>query len=94
MSDKTSLMLPPYASAEQQAVTGNVVEAARSGGWGRSRAETHRLFVAGGGDDAQFAAAWERGKADARATADAIEAGTYHSALGCLHYLVAGRRPS
>jgi SAM-dependent methyltransferase len=93
LSDKTSMMLPPYASPQQQALRDTVVEAARSGDWGRSRSEAHRLFAAGGGDDARFDAAWERATVDARAAADAIEAGTFHGAMGCLHYLVAGRRP-
>jgi hypothetical protein len=30
---------------------------------------------------------------EARAVADAIEAGTFHSAGGTIHYLVAARRP-
>jgi hypothetical protein len=92
LSDKTSVMLPPYATPEQQALRNNVLEAARSGDWGRSRAESRRLFVAGGGTDARFDAAWERGIGEARAAAEAIDAGAYHSALGGLHYLVAGRR--
>jgi SAM-dependent methyltransferase len=94
LSDKTTAMFPPYAAPEQRALRANILEAARCGDWGRSREEAYRLFVAGGGGGEQFDVAWQRRIDEAGATAGAIDAGTFHSALGGLHYLVAGRRPS
>jgi SAM-dependent methyltransferase len=94
LSDKAAVMFPPYASEAQQALKAEYLQAARRGTWGWSREQAHRFFSAGGGADTTFDAAWQRRMTEARAVADAIEAGTFHSAGGTIHYLVAGRRPS
>jgi SAM-dependent methyltransferase len=93
LSDKAAVMFPPYASEEQQALKAQHLESARRGTWGWSREEARRFFRAGGGDDPTFDATWQRRMTEARAVADAIEAGTFHSAGGTIHYLVAARRP-
>ncbi|MEA2469718.1 MAG: hypothetical protein QOE38_717 [Thermoleophilaceae bacterium] len=93
-SDKVSMMLPPYAGEEQEALARESVAAAERGAFGWTREEAWRYFEAGGGDPGEFEAAWERRVAENRAEADAIVAGTYHAAGGQILYLVAGRRPS
>ena len=93
LSDKPAAMFPPYSSEEQQALKAYHREAVRRGTWGWTREEARRFFLAGGGEDAAFAAAWQRRMSEARAVADATDAGTYHSAGGTILYLVAGRRP-
>jgi hypothetical protein len=93
-SDKVSLMLPPYAGEEQQAIKETYLEDARRGSWGWTREEARRFYRAGGGDDGEFDAAWERRMKDARRQAAAIEDGSFNSAGGDVLYLIAGRRPA
>ena len=57
--------------------------------WGWTREQAQRYYEAGGGTD--FDAMWDRRRADARRVADALDAGTFHTAGGMLLYLVAGR---
>jgi SAM-dependent methyltransferase len=89
LSDKTTMMIPPYAGEEQQALKAQMMDDAR-GYWGWSRQEAQRYYEAGGGQD--FDASWERRMAETRAAAVAVEAGTYHSAGATVLYLIAGRR--
>ena len=90
LSDKTTMMIPPYAGEEQQALKAQMLDEAR-GYWGWSREEAQRYYDAGGGAD--FDAAWERRMAEVHAAAAAVRAGTFHSAGATILYLVAGRRP-
>jgi SAM-dependent methyltransferase len=92
VSDKASVMVPPYRSDEQRALKAQLMREAVDGTWGWSRPEAERFFVAGGGRADEFDAAWERRRDEARAVAAALEEGAFHSAGGILHYLVAGRR--
>jgi SAM-dependent methyltransferase len=94
LSDKAAVMFAPYSSEEQQALRHHLIEAAQRGTWGWSREEARRFYTAGGGADTEFDATWQRRMTEARAVANAIEAGTFHTAGGTIHYLVAGRRPS
>jgi SAM-dependent methyltransferase len=89
LSDKTTMMIPPYAGEEQQALKAQMLDQAR-GYWGWSRQEAERYYEAGGGTD--FAASWERRMVETRAAAAAVEAGTFHSAGATVLYLIAGRR--
>jgi hypothetical protein len=92
LSDKTSLMLPPYETDEQRAFREQYALDAERGAWGWSRDQAHEYFVAGGGEEADFEGAWGRRTAEARRDAAAIEAGTFHTAGGDILYLVAGRK--
>jgi SAM-dependent methyltransferase len=93
LSDKASVMVPPYETEEQQVLKAQYIADAESGGWGWTREEAERYFVAGGGSSPDFGRSWERRLEDARRIAAALEEGTYHSAGGDILYLVAGRKP-
>jgi SAM-dependent methyltransferase len=93
LSDRAWLMLPPYASDEQQAIKKAYAEEVECGGWGWSRDETRRYYMAGGGSDADFDDAWERRTAENRDLLGSIEDGSFNPAGGQILYLVAGRRP-
>ena len=93
LSDKVSMMLPPYDTDEQRALKEQFAHDAERGAWGWSRDQAREYFVAGGGDEADFDAMWERRMAEARRDAAAIDAGTFHSAGGDILYLVAARQP-
>ncbi|MEA2435617.1 MAG: hypothetical protein QOF65_173 [Thermoleophilaceae bacterium] len=93
-SDKVSLMVPPYAGDDQQALKEAYIADAERGGWGWSREEACRYYAAGGGDAAEFDDVWERRMEETRQLAAAVENGTYHAAGGDVIYLVSGRRPA
>ena len=90
IGDKAATLVPPYAAADQQAFKAAMLEQARAGTYGWTRAEAERYYRAGGGED--FEAVWERRLAEERAAAQAARAGTFHTAGGMLMYVVAGRR--
>src|SRR3954470_22033799 len=92
MSDKVSLMLPPYKSEEQQALAREYAAGAERGAFGWTREEAWRWYSAGGGDASSFEPAWARRVAENRAQVEAIADGTFHSAGGQVLYLVSGRR--
>ena len=89
MADKPATMVPPYASADEQANAQQMLADGLDTLWGWTREQAQRYFESGGGMD--FDAVWDRRRAEARAAAAAVEAGTFHSAGGTLLYLVAGR---
>jgi SAM-dependent methyltransferase len=93
LSDKASVMVPPYASEEQQALKAQYEADLELSRFGWSREEAKRLFVAGGGVEASFEAGWQRRRDEAQDAVAALDDGTLHSAGGAIHYLVAGRRP-
>jgi SAM-dependent methyltransferase len=93
LSDKTSMMLPPYDGDEQRALSEQYALDAERGAWGWSREQAHEYFTAGGGAEEEFDAVWQRRMDETRREADAIAAGTFHNAGGAIHYIVAGRRP-
>jgi hypothetical protein len=94
LSDKSSLMLPPYETDEQRALAEQYALDAERGAWGWSRDQALEYFIAGGGDVNEFDAVWERRMAETRREAEAIAARAFHAAGGDILYLVAGRRPS
>jgi SAM-dependent methyltransferase len=93
-SDKVSLMIPPYASPDQQALKQAYLgDAEEGGGWGWTKEEGRRYYEAGGGDPGEYDGMWERRLDEARRLAAAIDKGTYHAAGGDVLYLISGRRP-
>jgi hypothetical protein len=87
------MLLPPYASPEQQALKGYVDREVELGTWGWHREDAERYFLAGGGAAADFDAAWQQRLAERHAESAAIANGTFHFAGGAMLYLVAGRKP-
>ena len=57
-------------------------------GWDRE--DMHRYFITGGGNPLKFDFYWDLLLDDAKKTIKEIEAGTYHSAGGCVTYLISG----
>ncbi|HKG40487.1 MAG TPA: class I SAM-dependent methyltransferase [Conexibacter sp.] len=94
VSDKAAVMLPPYASEEQQARKQHFRETAQRGIWGLSRDQVRRFYTAGGGAETEFDASWQRRAAEMHAVANALDTGDFRTAGGNIIYLVAGTRPS
>ena len=91
MADKPGALFPPYASEDQQALKAELERRRARDALGldarAGASATSRPAVATG-----FDAAWDRRRADARRVAEALAAGTFHTAGGMLLYLVAGRK--
>ncbi|KYF50024.1 hypothetical protein BE08_07825 [Sorangium cellulosum] len=94
LNDKANLVLPPYRSAEQRATVEEVEDLARRDFWIWSRRDTHRYFLAGGGEEHEFEGCWAAAMGAARRTVEAIAKGTHASAGGSVGYVVSGTKPS
>ncbi|WP_437689168.1 class I SAM-dependent methyltransferase [Sorangium sp. So ce176] len=94
LNDKANVALPPYRSSEQRATVEEIADFARRELWIWSRGDTHRYFLAGGGEEQEFEGCWAAAMGAARRTAEAIARGTHASAGGSVGYVVSGTKPS
>jgi hypothetical protein len=92
-SDMTDLLIPPYDTPAQRALRAAILTGADDVWSGWSRAQAHRWFVAGGGEEGDFDQRWERRLAEGRATRLALREERLDTAGGHIHYLICGRRP-
>lgn len=91
-SDQAHATLPPYGSPAQRAQRAQLLEFDEREFWIWSREETHRYFVAGGGDEAEFERCWAVVRAATRRVANALRAGTEELVGSGAFFLVSGRR--
>jgi SAM-dependent methyltransferase len=89
-SNRAMAMIPPYASAAEQALRDQAIDWAQRDFWIWSKPDTRRYFHAGGGTDADFETLWQLAMSLSSREADALRGATYHSAGGGVCYLVAG----
>lgn len=92
VNDKAGMLVPPYASAAERALVDDARDCAERGRWNWSEAETRRFFLAGGGVEAEFAAAYAGGLAWRQRIVDAMNAGTYSGLQGGAFFLITGRK--
>ncbi len=92
-NDKASPLIPPYDDPEARANVDELRHFDERGLWIWSRADTHRYFVAGGGEETAFEPLWSLALAQQKRTAAAIGQGTFAAAGGGVVYLVSGRKP-
>jgi len=92
LSDKASLMLPPYASEEQAALAEIYLQEAAEARWGWERQQAERYFIAGGGAAHAFQQEWEARVATATRAGQAVEQGRLTTSGGNVLYAVAGRK--
>jgi SAM-dependent methyltransferase len=94
LSDKTTLVAPPYTSAHEQAMIKEWAEMNRRAFWIWNRDDALRYFVAGGGRPEMFAARWDLALAGERDQLAAVERGVLRAnhAPACL--LISGRKKS
>lgn len=93
-SSRAFPLIPPYTSAAEQALRSQILEWADRDFWIWSRSDTHRYFLAGGGDPDEFETLWQLAMSLSRAEADALRSGRYHGAGGSICYLVSGTKPA
>jgi len=93
VNDKATAVFPPYASGAQRAFTEDARDRVARRRWNWREAETRRLFLAGGGSEADFAAHFARGLASRENIVRGLDNAAYHGIIGGQFYLVAGRKP-
>jgi SAM-dependent methyltransferase len=93
LSDKASMLIPPYEGEEQQALRADILGQEGTSGFGWTREEALRLYLAGGGTEPEFDATWERLTRETVRDAQAVREGRFHSGGGTLMYVIAARRP-
>lgn len=94
MCDRPYLLAPPYDTPQQRAEIAEYREFFEKGWHGRPTDEARRYYLAGGGDEAGFAAAWAAGLAFDAERLRGIEAGTYVLGGGSVFHLIAATRRS
>ncbi len=92
-SDCANPLVPPYATAAQQALKEQVLDWADRKIWIWNESDTRRYFIAGGGSDQDFFELWTLALASVQREADGLRGGTYHSAGGSVVYLVSALTP-
>ncbi len=88
--DKVHTLHPPYAGEEQSALRDYYLSGAERTLWPRPTAK--RYFLAGGGSESEFDAAWERREQECARDAAAIRKNAFHISGGWTLYLIAARR--
>ncbi len=93
VSDKTSRLLPPYASAYERALIHEIRAMHERQFWIWDRKDTHRYFLAGGGAPDAFDACWLSALASDQTLLEEIAQGTFRDTLASVCLLVSGRKP-
>ena len=91
-SDRTGAIFPPYQTVEQRTLIAQEAEwkDMAAGSWDRDK--SRQYVLAGGGTEEFFNRGLEEMVAKFATEQQAIATGQFHSAGGCLCYLVSGRK--
>ena len=92
-SDRAFPLVPPYATAAQQALKEQILDWAERKIWIWNERDTRRYFIAGGGPDSEFSELWTLALASVQREANGLREGTYHCAGGSVIYLVSALTP-
>ena len=96
-NNQSARVVPPYADLGSRTLVELLRTCHASGAamvLGGTRENSLRYYLAGGGTEARFPHLWGRARAHLEQKVAAIDAGTYVSAGGHIHYLVWGRKPA
>ncbi len=92
LSDKTSMLFPPYASAHEKAFIGESRNMSSRNFWLWDKQDTLRFFLAGGGDTAAFERCWTNALASEKEWLEEIDRQNLSMTYGPIIYLVSGRK--
>jgi SAM-dependent methyltransferase len=92
VNDKATAIFPPYAGDAQRLFIADERDRATRGVWNWTEAETRRLYLAGGGNEADFRALFSNALAARQNVVRGLDARTYHGVIGGEFYLVSGRK--
>ncbi|MBI5610299.1 MAG: class I SAM-dependent methyltransferase [Deltaproteobacteria bacterium] len=93
LDDRAPMVVPPYASIDQQLMIQDFLDMDERGWWGWSRADVERYYVASGQPAGDFEHLWRTARAAVAQDAAAMRAGQFSAAWGGLHYLFAATKP-
>jgi SAM-dependent methyltransferase len=93
VNDKATAVFPPYTADAQRAFTEDARDRVARKLWNWSEAEARRLYLAGGGDSAQFASLFGRAFESREKIVRGLDDRSFHGIIGGEFYLVAGRKP-
>ncbi len=93
VNDKATVILPPYETSAQRAFSDDARDRVARRLWNWGEAEARRLFLAGGGADADFAGLFSDALASRTHIVRGLDETTYHGIIGGEFYLVGGRKP-
>ncbi|MCX4240223.1 class I SAM-dependent methyltransferase [Paraliomyxa miuraensis] len=94
-NDRCIDLAPPYQEPAMRVALEQELAWAREGisNLIGTRADSRRLFLAGGGTEAAFESAWGVMERWMQLFTEGVDQGTYHAARGFLFYLCSGRKP-
>ncbi len=92
LSDKTSPMIPPYRSKEEQILLKQINEWEDQEILVWPKDETKRYFLAGGGSEIEFEAMWNKQIKESKENIEAIKNETLSSTNATVMYLISGRK--
>ena len=92
ISDKSAPVHTPYETREQKAFIEQQRKWLSGGLHGMDQAQVKKYYLAGGGPEERFEHYWNLIRNSISRMLVGIESGEYHSAGGCLVYLVSGRK--
>lgn len=96
LNNQSARVVPPYTDLNSKTMVEylrNCYESEAAMALGGTKENSLRYYLAGGGEEGRFPQLWELARARLAKTIAAIDAGTYVSAGGHVHYLVWGRKP-
>ena len=97
LNNQSARIIPPYTDLNARTYVQFMRSCHESGAamvLGGTEENSRRYYLAGGGDEARFDHLWSLARGHLAARLAAIDAGTYVSAGGHIHYLIWGRKPS
>lgn len=92
LSDKTSLMIPPYHTNEQQILLKEMKDWENKEMLVWSQEETKRYYLAGGGAEIEFERMWAKSIKGAKECVEAIKNEKFSSTNATVMYLISGRK--
>jgi hypothetical protein len=97
LNNQSARITPPYTDLTSKTMVEMLRTTHESGAamvLGSTRDNCLRYYLAGGGDDARFPVLWEQARKRLAEILNAIDAGTYASPGGHIHYLTWGHKPA
>ncbi|OJV96815.1 MAG: hypothetical protein BGO43_00830 [Gammaproteobacteria bacterium 39-13] len=92
LSDKTSLMIPPYQTDEQKILLKQIQDWENQEILVWPREETKRYYLAGGGSESEFERIWKNLIKDTKESIQAIKNDKLSSTNATVMYLISGRK--
>ena len=97
LNNQSARVTPPYTDLGSKTMVEYLRTSYESGAalvLGSTKENTLRYFLAGGGEQSRFSLLWKKARTQLAETIKSIDAGTYASPGGHIHYLTWGNKPA